>query len=61
MTTLTPGKIERTSPAPPLRDLTDTIVRDQILSKARKDANSSLVRDRRVVTRTQNATAQTHD
>jgi len=53
MTTSTPGKIERTSRSPRLRDLTDRNVRDQIVSEARRDANSTLIRNRRVVTRTQ--------
>jgi hypothetical protein len=51
MSISTPGKIERTSRSPRLRDLTDKNVRDQIVSEARKDATSSLIRNRRVVTR----------
>jgi hypothetical protein len=54
----TPGKIERTSPSSGLRDLTDKNVRDQMVSEARKDANSSLIRHRRVVMRTRAATGQ---
>jgi len=52
MSISTPGKIERQAPRPSrLRDLTNKTVRDQIVSEARKDANSSLIRNRRVVTR----------
>ena len=54
----TPGKIERTLPSPGLRDLTDKNVRDQIVSEARKDANSSLLRNRRAVTRRQTEAGQ---
>jgi hypothetical protein len=59
VTISTPGKIERTTPSPGLRDLTDKNVRDQIVSEARKDANSSLARNRRAAMRTQTATGQT--
>lgn len=51
MTISTPGKIERTSRSPRLRDLSSKTVRDQIVSESRKDANSTLIRNRRVVTR----------
>ncbi|MBC7593619.1 MAG: hypothetical protein H7288_06740 [Kineosporiaceae bacterium] len=54
MSISTPGKIERTSPrSPRLRDLSSKTVRDQIVSEARKDANSTLIRNRRAITRTQ--------
>jgi hypothetical protein len=56
MTISTPGKIERTSPSPSrLRDLSSKSVRDQIVSEARKDANSTLARNLRAHTRTQQA------
>ena len=51
MTISTPGKIERTSRSPRLRDLSSKTVRDQLVSEARADANSSLLRNRRVVSR----------
>jgi len=56
MSISTPGKIERTSPRPSrLRDLTDKTVRDENVSKARNDANASLIRSRRAGSRgTQN-------
>jgi len=53
MTISTPGKIERTSPSLALRDLTDKDVRDRIVSKARKDANSTLIRKLRAHMRAQ--------
>jgi len=53
MTISTPGKIERTPPhVTQLRDLSNKAVRDQIISKAREDANSTLLRNRRAATRT---------
>lgn len=56
MTISTPGKIDRTpSRSVPLRDLSNKSVRDQIVSEARKDANSSLVRARRVASRVRKA------
>jgi len=51
MSISTPGKIERTSRPPHLRDLTDKTVRDQIVSEARRDAISTLIRDRRADSR----------
>jgi len=56
MSISTPGTIERTFPRPSrLRDLTDKTVRDEIVSKARNDANASLIRSRRAGSRdTQN-------
>jgi len=46
MTDSTPGKIERTPPhVTQLRDLSNKAVRDQIVSEARKDANSTLLRN----------------
>jgi len=52
MTISIPGKIERTPHATRLRDLSNKAVRDQIVSEARKDANSTLLRNRRAATRT---------
>lgn len=47
-----PNSVERTSPrALSLRDLTDKKVRDQIVSKAHRDANSTLIRKLRVADR----------
>lgn len=52
MTISTPGKIERTSPsAPGLRDLTSKTVRDQIITEAREDAASTLIRKVRAASR----------
>ena len=52
MTSSTPGKIERTSLRPEgMRDLTSGVVRDQLVAEARKDANLSLIRNRRAAER----------
>ena len=56
MTMSTPGKIERTPPrSTQLRDLSSQRVRDQIVSEARRDANSSLLRNRRAANRARQA------
>ena len=47
-----PNYVERTSPRTlSLRDLTDKKVRDQIVSKAHGDANSTLIRKLHVAVR----------
>lgn len=52
MTIMTPGKIKLSQPrSARLRDLTDKRVRDEIAAEARRDANSSLARQRRVAER----------
>ena len=52
MTASTPGRIERTPQCSTrLRDLSSKVVRDQIVSEARKDANSTLLRNSRAATR----------
>jgi len=56
MTISTPGKIERTPQrSSRLRDLSNKVVREQIVSEARKDANSTLLRNRRSATRAKQA------
>ncbi|WP_166785348.1 hypothetical protein [Cryobacterium sp. TMT2-17-1] len=56
MTISTPGKIERSPQlSSRLRDLSSKVVRDQIVSEARKDAHSTLLRNSRVATRTRQA------
>ncbi|WP_166790653.1 MULTISPECIES: hypothetical protein [unclassified Cryobacterium] len=53
MTISTPGKIERMPMrSTRLRDLSNENVRNQIVSEARKDASSTLIRNRRAATRT---------